>query len=72
MGPTAAVVDFSKPIWKWHHCLGHLGLSNMRNLIKISNSINISDKDIKKVLGTVCPVCATTRALTHIPQDPAR
>ena len=70
--PVAAFVDFEHPVWKWYRRLGHLSLGNMRNLLKISDGIDLTDEQIKKVLQQVCPVCATTRALTHIPRDPAK
>jgi len=70
--PFAAVIDFEHPVWKWHRRLGHLGLQNMRNLIKISDGVDLTDQQIKNMLGAVCPVCATTRALVHIPRDPAK
>lgn len=68
---VVAVVDFSDPVWKWHRRLGHLGLDNMRRLLKVSNGINLTDKQVKSRLGAVCPVCATTRAIVRVPKEPA-
>lgn len=70
--PVAAVINFEHPVWKWHRRLGHLSLQNMRNLIKFSDGIDLTDQQIKNMLGAVCPVCATTRAVVKIPRDPAK
>lgn len=70
--PLAAVINFEHPVWKWHRRLGHLSLPNMRELLKFSDGIDLTDQQIKNLLGAVCPVCATTRALVKIPRDPAK
>ena len=66
-----ATVDFSDPVWKWHRRMGHLGFENLRRLLKVSDGINLTDKQIKAKLGAVCPICATTRAVVRIPREPA-
>ena len=68
---VVASIDFSDPVWKWHRRLGHLGLENLRRLLKVSEGMNITDKQVRDKLGAVCPVCATTRAIVRIPRDPA-
>ncbi|CAK1358438.1 unnamed protein product [Cercospora beticola] len=68
---VAATIDFSDPVWKWHRRMGHLGLDNMRRLLKVSNGISITDKQLKAKLGAICPVCATTRAIVKVPREPA-
>jgi len=70
--PIAAMVDWDHPVWKWHRRLGHLSLQNMRNLLKFSDGIDLTDQQIKDKLGVTCPVCATTRALVYIPRDPVK
>ena len=66
-----ATIDFREKVWKWHRRLGHLGLENLRRLLKVSEGMDLTDKEIKKRLGAICPVCATSRALYTIPRDPA-
>lgn len=55
----------------WHRRLGHLGVENMRRLLKVSEGINLTNQQVREKLGTICPVCATTRAIVKIPRDPA-
>ncbi|KFX96088.1 hypothetical protein V490_03519 [Pseudogymnoascus sp. VKM F-3557] len=70
--PIVATVDFSNPVWKWHRRMGHLSLQSLRKLLRMSDGItDITDKQIKNMLGAVCPVCATTNAIIRIPRDPA-
>ena len=71
-GDMVALVDFEHPVWYWHRRLGHLGLHNLRELVKISTGINLTDEQIRQQLKGVCPVCAVTRALVRIPRDPAK
>ena len=66
-----ATIDFREKVWKWHRRLGHLGLENLRRLLKVSEGMDITDKEIRNKLGAVCPVCATSRAVYTIPRDPA-
>ena len=68
---VVANVDFNDPVWKWHRRLGHLGVENMRRLLKVSDGMNVTDKQIREKLGSICPVCATTKAILRIPRDPA-
>lgn len=68
---VVAAIDFQDPVWKWHRRLGHLGFENIRRLLKVSEGMNLTDKQIKGKLGAICPVCATTRAIVRIPRDPA-
>jgi hypothetical protein len=60
------------PVWTLHRKLGHLGFSNMRLLLKMSNGIDVTDTQIKVMIGHICPVCATAKGVKHIPKDPAR
>ena len=69
---AAATIEYDDEVWKWHRRLGHLSWENMRRLLKQSTGIDITDQQIKAKLRTVCPICATTRALVRIPRDPAR
>lgn len=69
---AAAVTDFDDEVWKWHRRLGHLSWESMRKLLKQSIGMTITDKQIAAKVKTICPVCATTRALVKIPRDPAR
>lgn len=62
----------SHPVWRLHRALGHLGFANMRLLLKMSNGIDVTDDQIKLLLGKICPVCATAKAVKHIPKEPAR
>lgn len=69
----AAVLDFDKdPVWKWHRRLGHLGIESMRKLLKQSEGMDVTDKQLSAKVKLVCPVCATTRAIVKIPRSPAR
>lgn len=68
---VVSTLDFSDPVWVWHRRLGHLSIDGMRRLLKISDGMDISDKDLKSKLGEICPVCATTKAITVIPREPA-
>lgn len=68
---TAPAVNFDHPVWLWHRRLGHISLPAMRKLLKCSTGINLTDKQILTMIRQVCPICATTRALIHIPRDPA-
>jgi hypothetical protein len=67
-----AVVDFNDPVWSEHQRLRHLALDGMRRLLKMSNSIDLTDKQIKAKLKDVYLVCYTTRALYKIPRDLAK
>ena len=66
---SAALVDFDNPVAKWHRRLGHLGLQNLRNLLKFSKGITLTDKQVKDKItsGWKCPVCQVTRTLNIIP-----
>lgn len=68
----AAVVNFEDKLWTWHRRLGHLSWQSMRNLLRISDGIDLTDEQVKAGMNMVCPVCATTKALVRIPRDPAR
>ena len=68
---VVAEIDFSEPVLMWHRRLGHLGLTNLRALLKSSEGIDLTDKQIQEKLDVICPVCATTKALHHVPKDPA-
>ncbi|KAK4546904.1 hypothetical protein LTR36_001636 [Oleoguttula mirabilis] len=59
------------PVWIWHRKLGHLGLGNMRKLLKMSIGIPITDKQIKAMLGAICPICAVAKATKRVPKEPA-
>jgi len=61
----------SDEVWNWHRRLGHLSFDSMRKLLKISQGISLTDKQIKAKLGAICPICATTKATVNIPRDPA-
>ncbi|KFY80857.1 hypothetical protein V499_00312 [Pseudogymnoascus sp. VKM F-103] len=69
---TANLVEFDDPVWKWHRRLGHLGIQNMRTLLKRSQGMDLTDKQLKDKLGQICPICATSKALVTIPREPAR
>ena len=62
----------SHPVWRLHRKLGHLGFTNMRALLKMSTGIDVSDDQIKLMIGRICPVCATAKGVKHILKDPAR
>ena len=68
---VTAIVNFLDPVWVWHRRMGHLGIKGLRRLLKISNGMNLTDKQIKGKLGTICPICATTKSVARIPCDPA-
>ena len=69
---VVANIDFDDPVWKWHRRLGHLSLDRMVKLLAQSSGMDLTEKQIKSKIGSICPVCATTRAIVRIPRDPAR
>jgi transposase InsO family protein len=70
--PFAAAVDYKDPVMIWHRRLGHLGFQNMRNLLKASTGMDITDEQIRAKIKTVCPICAITRGTVKVPRDPAK
>ena len=68
---VVSLLDYDDPVWKWHRRMGHLSIQSLRDLLKVSNGIDLTDKQLQAKLGTICPVCATTRAVNRIPRDPA-
>ncbi|KAH0166409.1 hypothetical protein KCU67_g4321, partial [Aureobasidium melanogenum] len=64
-------IDYDDPVWVWHRRLGHLGFDNMMKLLKMSDGIDLTEKQIKSKAGMICPVCATTKAVNRVPRDPA-
>jgi hypothetical protein len=68
---VVSLLDYDDPVWKWHRRMGHLSVQSLRDLLKVSNGIDLTDKQLQAKLGTICPVCATTRAVNRIPRDPA-
>jgi GAG-pre-integrase domain len=57
-----AIIDFEDPVWKWHRRLGHLSAEGIRRLLKQSEGIELTGKQIQAKIKAVSPVCATTRA----------
>ena len=68
---VVSLLDYDDPVWKWHRRMGHLSVQSLRDLLKVSNGIDLTDKQLQAKLGTICPVCATTRAVNRIPKEPA-
>jgi hypothetical protein len=68
---VVSLLDYDDAVWKWHRRMGHLGIQGLRDLLKVSNGIDLTDKQLQARLGTICPVCATTRAVNRIPREPA-
>jgi hypothetical protein len=66
---VVSLLDYDDPVWKWHRRMGHLSVQSLRDLLKVSNGIDLTDKQLQAKLGTICPVCATTRAVNKIPRD---
>ena len=60
--PVAAVIDLDDEVRTRHHKLGHLSLLSM------TTGISLADAQIKAELGAICPICATSRAVTTIPR----
>lgn len=44
----------------------------MIQLAKHSIGMRVTVEQIKAMLGSICPVCATSRAVVRIPREPAR
>ncbi|KAM3559037.1 hypothetical protein ARSEF4850_004308 [Beauveria asiatica] len=65
------LLDYDNPVWKWHRRMGHLSIQSLRDLLKVSNGIDLTDKQLQGELGVMCPVCATTKAVNRVPRDPA-
>lgn len=70
--PFVANVDFTHPVWVWHRRLGHLSLDRMKTLLEHSTGMGVTLKQLKSKMGSICPICATTKAVVKIPRDPAR
>lgn len=68
---VANLIDFNHPAWRWHRRLGHLSFEGIRKLAKQSEGIDLTDKQLRLFVKSVCPICATTRAINKIPRDPA-
>lgn len=66
-----AAVDYTDPVWLIHRRMGHLGLDNLRHLLKASTGLNLTEAQIKAKLGALCPVCEITRATVGISREPA-
>jgi hypothetical protein len=49
--------------------MGQRSVQSLRDLLKVSNGIDLTDKQLQAKLGTICPVCATTTAVNRIPKD---
>lgn len=64
-----SLLDYDDPVWKWHRRKGQLSVQSLRDLLKVSNGIDLTDKQLQAKLGTICPVCATTTAVNRIPKD---
>lgn len=67
-----ALIKYDSPVWEWHRRLGHLSFQNMINLLDISEGIPLTKEMIRAHIHEICPVCGVTRALVHIPRDPAK
>jgi hypothetical protein len=67
-----ASIDLDDPVWKWHRRLGHVSFSTLRLLLKQSTGIELTDKQVQAKLSTICPICATSRALVRVPREPAK
>ncbi|OAQ57917.1 integrase core domain-containing protein [Pochonia chlamydosporia 170] len=68
---VVSLLDYNNPVWKWHRRMGHLSIQSMRDLLKVSNGIDLTDKQLQGELGVMCPICATTKAVNRVPRDPA-
>ena len=66
---VTAIMDFSDSVWMWHQRMRHLGIDNLRRLLKMSDGMNITEKQIKAKIGAVCPICAMTKVLVKILRD---
>jgi transposase InsO family protein len=69
--PIASLTDLEDQVWLWHRRLGHLSLDRLGKLLKMSTGIEITAEQIKQKIKSVCPVCATSRAIVKIPKEPA-
>jgi len=68
---VVSLLDYDDPVWKWHRRMGHLSIQSLRDLLKVSDGIDLTDKQLQGKVGAICPVCATTRAINKVPRDPA-
>ena len=68
---VVSLLDYEDPVWKWHRRMGRLSIQSLRDLLKVSDGIDLTDKQLQGKLGANCPVCATTRAVNKVPRDPA-
>jgi hypothetical protein len=68
---VVSLLDYDDPVWKWHRRMGHLSIQSLRDLLKVSSGIDLTDKQLQEKLNVICPVCATTKAVNRVPRDPA-
>jgi hypothetical protein len=68
---VVALVDLNDDVWKWHRKMGHLSLNNLAKLLKISDGIGLTEKQILAKVKEICPICAISKAIKRIPKDPA-
>lgn len=71
-GFVGPVLNLEDDIWLWRRRLGHLGWSNMRKPIKMSDGCPITDEQTRAKLKTISPICVVTKALNKIPRELAR
>ncbi|EJP62031.1 pol polyprotein [Beauveria bassiana ARSEF 2860] len=52
---VVSLLDYDNPVWKWHRRMGHLSIQSLRDLLKVSNGIDLTDKQLQGELGVMCP-----------------
>jgi transposase InsO family protein len=64
-----------QPVWTdlqtWHRRLGHLGLSNVRRLARMSDGLDIGEGDDSKELPS-CDACQQGKLTAMYPREPMR
>lgn len=49
----------------------HLSIKKLKKLIKMNNSINVTDKQLKVKLKVVCLICTTIKLIIKISRNSA-
>jgi hypothetical protein len=60
-----------KMVIRAHRRMGHLSFYELRKLLGHADGLKFADKDVAKLLGAICPVCALAKPIIHTPRAPA-
>ena len=46
-----SLLDYDDPVGKWHRRMGHLSVQSLRDLLKVSNGIDLTEQTIAGKIG---------------------